>query len=492
MEEADAWFEYLDAIRGHSAARYAELEPWAWARLVQRLRAIGARRARLGPAAEAGRGAALLRSRKAMPRLFHHPSSTRHLRRAPASGRAARAHFQGDSFCHFPGFAAARRKWSRRRLRQPLLSVENLTSRSPTSRPRPRGGDSRSDHPRRKRSAAAAAVAARAQEEAGAEGATRRRPTARPRAGRAPRRPTAQADGADGAKRGRRAQAHARRTRASRRAPRRKPPRRAPLPEAKRELLVSVDAGEQRVAILEDGQVAEVYLERPERRLDRRQHLPRHGRQRAARHGGGVRRDRPREERLPLRRRDRRPRAREAATARKIQDLISARPDDPRPGGQGPDEDEGRAPDDRRSRCPAASSSSSRRARASASRAGSRTTSAPASRTILKRARRQGGRRHRPHRRRGRLRGGRRARPRLPAAALEDDRGEGEVGAKAPSSIYQEAELPLRVTRDLFTGDFEKAYVDDDRTYKRIVGYLKKTSPHMVERVDPLQGDARR
>ncbi|MEK6275003.1 MAG: Rne/Rng family ribonuclease, partial [Actinomycetota bacterium] len=55
--------------------------------------------------------------------------------------------------------------------------------------------------------------------------------------------------------------------------------------------------------------------------------------------------------------------------------------------------------------------------------------------------------------------------------------------AKAPALVYQEAELPLRVTRDLFTGDFEKAVVDDDRTYKRIVGYLKKTSPHMVDRV---------
>jgi ribonuclease G len=54
---------------------------------------------------------------------------------------------------------------------------------------------------------------------------------------------------------------------------------------------------------------------------------------------------------------------------------------------------------------------------------------------------------------------------------------------KAPALVYQEAELPLRVTRDLFTGDFEKAYVDDDRAFKRIVGYLKKTSPHMVERV---------
>ncbi|HEY3961184.1 MAG TPA: Rne/Rng family ribonuclease [Gaiellaceae bacterium] len=55
--------------------------------------------------------------------------------------------------------------------------------------------------------------------------------------------------------------------------------------------------------------------------------------------------------------------------------------------------------------------------------------------------------------------------------------------AKAPALIYQEAELPLRVVRDLFTGDFERLLVDHDRTHKRIVGYLKKTSPHMVERV---------
>src|SRR5581483_6237717 len=42
--------------------------------------------------------------------------------------------------------------------------------------------------------------------------------------------------------------------------------RRAPLPAAKRELLVSVDVGEKRVAVLEDDRVAEVYLERPEKR----------------------------------------------------------------------------------------------------------------------------------------------------------------------------------------------------------------------------------
>ncbi len=55
--------------------------------------------------------------------------------------------------------------------------------------------------------------------------------------------------------------------------------------------------------------------------------------------------------------------------------------------------------------------------------------------------------------------------------------------ASAPELVYQEAELPLRIVRDLFAGDFAAAHVDSDRTHKRIVGYLKKTSPHMVDRV---------
>ena len=55
--------------------------------------------------------------------------------------------------------------------------------------------------------------------------------------------------------------------------------------------------------------------------------------------------------------------------------------------------------------------------------------------------------------------------------------------AKGPTLVYQESELPLRVIRDLFTDDFERALVDHERTYKRILGYLKKTSPHMADRV---------
>ena len=50
IEEADAWFEYLAATRGQGAARYQHVEPWAWARLSQRLRVIRTRRAKLRPA----------------------------------------------------------------------------------------------------------------------------------------------------------------------------------------------------------------------------------------------------------------------------------------------------------------------------------------------------------------------------------------------------------------------------------------------------------
>lgn len=47
LEESDAWFEYLEATRAQSAMRYTEVEPWAWARLQQRRRAINARRSKI-------------------------------------------------------------------------------------------------------------------------------------------------------------------------------------------------------------------------------------------------------------------------------------------------------------------------------------------------------------------------------------------------------------------------------------------------------------
>jgi hypothetical protein len=52
IEEADAWFEYLEVTRAEIASgRYHEIEPWAWARLRQRLRAVKRKQAELRPAA---------------------------------------------------------------------------------------------------------------------------------------------------------------------------------------------------------------------------------------------------------------------------------------------------------------------------------------------------------------------------------------------------------------------------------------------------------
>lgn len=51
IEEADAWFEYLESTRGQTELRYKELEPWAWARLSQRLRVVLVKRAKLEAAA---------------------------------------------------------------------------------------------------------------------------------------------------------------------------------------------------------------------------------------------------------------------------------------------------------------------------------------------------------------------------------------------------------------------------------------------------------
>jgi hypothetical protein len=52
IEEADAWFEYLESVRTHaSSGRYDEVEPWAWARLNQRLEAVAHERDRIRPAA---------------------------------------------------------------------------------------------------------------------------------------------------------------------------------------------------------------------------------------------------------------------------------------------------------------------------------------------------------------------------------------------------------------------------------------------------------
>jgi ribonuclease G len=262
---------------------------------------------------------------------------------------------------------------------------------------------------------------------------------------------------------------------------RREPPKPRPLPKAKRELLVSVDVGEQRVAVLEDDKVAEVYLERPERRsiagniylgtVDNV--LP--GMEAAFIEIGLEKNGFLYVDEIVV------PELEGKRHGRKIQDLISRGETimvqavkDPmktkgarltteislpgrfvvyQPNGDGHGVSR-RLDDEERQRL----------------------------KEILKQI--------------APKRGGIIVRTAAEGASAEDI-GRDLVflqklwksiehhadSVKPPCLIYQEAELPLRVTRDLFTEDFERAFVDNDRAFKRITGYLKKTSPHMVERV---------
>jgi ribonuclease G len=59
---------------------------------------------------------------------------------------------------------------------------------------------------------------------------------------------------------------------------------------------------------------------------------------------------------------------------------------------------------------------------------------------------------------------------------------------KAPALVYQEAELPLRIVRDLFIRDFKRVVVDHERTYRKIVAYLKRTSPELAAKVERYKG----
>ncbi|MGN6429337.1 MAG: Rne/Rng family ribonuclease [Gaiellaceae bacterium] len=262
---------------------------------------------------------------------------------------------------------------------------------------------------------------------------------------------------------------------------RRTPPRRAPLPAAKRELLVSVDIGEQRVAVFEDDKVAEVYLERPERRsiagnvykgvVDNV--LP--GMEAAFVEIGLEKNGFLYVDEIVV------PELEGRRHGKKIQDLISRGEEVLVQAVKDPMKSKGA------------------RLTTEISLPGRFVVYVPSGEGL-------GVSRRLEDDERIRLRdivkaldvkkGGVIVRTAAEGASAEDierdlvflQRLWKEIEtraktAKAPALLYQEAELPLRVVRDLFTDDFERLLVDDEKTQKRIVGYLKKTSPHMAERV---------
>ncbi|HSC48983.1 MAG TPA: Rne/Rng family ribonuclease [Gaiellaceae bacterium] len=270
--------------------------------------------------------------------------------------------------------------------------------------------------------------------------------------------------------------------RSKQRTPRRRTaPRRPPLPPAKRELLISVDVSEQRVAVLEDEQVAEAYLERPERRsiagniykgvVDNV--LP--GMEAAFIEIGLEKNGFLYVDEVIA------PELEGRSRGRKIQDLLSRGQEVLVQAVKDPMKSKGA------------------RLTTEISLPGRFVVFVPHGEGL-------GVSRRLEDEERVRLRdilkklevkkGGVIIRTAAEGASAEDIERDlvflqrlwkqieaRAKSAKAPSLVYQEAELPLRVIRDLFTDDFEQAVVDHERTYKRVVGYLKKTSPHMADRV---------
>ena len=54
----------------------------------------------------------------------------------------------------------------------------------------------------------------------------------------------------------------------------------------------------------------------------------------------------------------------------------------------------------------------------------------------------------------------------------------------APDLVFQEADLSVRVVRDIFSAHFERAIVDDEQQHHRLVSFFARTAPELVERVE--------
>jgi ribonuclease G len=55
---------------------------------------------------------------------------------------------------------------------------------------------------------------------------------------------------------------------------------------------------------------------------------------------------------------------------------------------------------------------------------------------------------------------------------------------KAPALVFQEADLSVRVVRDIYSSEFERAIVDDEKQHHRLVSFFSRTAPDLVEHVE--------
>jgi ribonuclease G len=59
---------------------------------------------------------------------------------------------------------------------------------------------------------------------------------------------------------------------------------------------------------------------------------------------------------------------------------------------------------------------------------------------------------------------------------------------KAPAMIFQEADLSIRVLRDVLSKEFDGAVIDDEKQRHRVTSFFQRTAPELVEFVELYEG----
>jgi ribonuclease G len=61
--------------------------------------------------------------------------------------------------------------------------------------------------------------------------------------------------------------------------------------------------------------------------------------------------------------------------------------------------------------------------------------------------------------------------------------------AKAPSMVFQEADLSIRVLRDVLAKEFDGAVIDDPKQHHRVTSFFQRTAPELVDYVELYEGE---
>ena len=59
---------------------------------------------------------------------------------------------------------------------------------------------------------------------------------------------------------------------------------------------------------------------------------------------------------------------------------------------------------------------------------------------------------------------------------------------KGPDLVFQEADLSIRVLRDVLPSEFDKAVIDDEKQHQRVTSFFQRTAPELVDKVETYDG----